>query len=82
MLLTLFLGVLVVLVRIELGHDADQDSGPDRGHDRAGVQPTVAPDDDLRDRVQPARPAGALAGEQLTHAGTSVDVDGFAGRCN
>lgn len=73
--------VLVVIVCAEPGHDADQDSGPDRGHDRASVQPTVAPDDDLRDRVQPARPAGALAGEQLAHAGASVDVVDSAGRC-
>lgn len=73
--------VLVVIAWAEPGHDADQDSGPDRGHDRASVQPTVAPDDDLRDRVQPARPAGALAGEQLAHAGTCVGVVDSAGRC-
>lgn len=60
---------LILCVSSESGGYADQDSGPDRGHDRAGVQPTVAADDHLRHRVQPARLARALGQGQLAAHG-------------
>lgn len=64
-----------VVCSSEPRHYADQDSGSDRGHDRASVQPQMVAVDDFRDRLQPACSAGTLARGQLVAPGTTDTVD-------